>query len=193
MGYCIYQIDSKFLLRDPDAALQAVKDATVREFARAGGGSSRHAEDATAARELIDQEPEWKRPFCSVQRLGDLYPEGSGFQPENPDELRVRVPWYSWVDDSEVLNADNFVEAMRAWRWEAEVSDGHCHGLEWEGEKYSDDMVVPLEAIAPFVEDGSFLEMRGEDDEMWRWVFRGGQLHTYNAQIQVIWPEGAET
>ncbi len=46
---------------------------------------------------------------------------------------------------------------------------------EWWGEKwlsYHDDL---FEAIAPGMEDGSMIAFVGEDHEIWRYVYRGGQ------------------
>lgn len=42
-----------------------------------------------------------------------------------------------------------------------------------------------LGIIAPYVQDGSFLQMIGEDDSMWRWVFRDQKLETIFPKI--IW------
>jgi len=41
--------------------------------------------------------------------------------------------------------------------------------------------------IAPYVEDGSYIEMSGEDGAMWRWVFKHGECHEISAVI--TWPD----
>lgn len=52
-------------------------------------------------------------------------------------------------------------------------------GLSVEGQvdsmKLGDWVTEFLDAIAPLVKSGGFLEFRGEDDELWRWLFVSGQ------------------
>tara|TARA_R100000664_G_C2741161_1_gene129613 strand:- start:737 stop:1132 length:396 start_codon:yes stop_codon:yes gene_type:complete len=90
---------------------------------------------------------------------------------------------WSWVSSNEVLSAETLEEALKAWRWEA-VADkqGNINYLHFMGEKYGEDPLL-LKAIAPFVEDGSFIEMQGEDGERWLWRFSDGELETLEAQI----------
>lgn len=44
-----------------------------------------------------------------------------------------------------------------------------------------------FKAIAPFVKDGSFLEIHGEDGAMWRWKFSNGKMRQIGAKI--VWEE----
>lgn len=80
----------------------------------------------------------------------------------------------AWVDLDEVLDADSIGEAMRAFSYEVDVEreTEDVVGLEFEGEKLGDEKKM-LDAIAPHVEPGSYLQVQGEDGEMWRWVFDG--------------------
>jgi hypothetical protein len=77
---------------------------------------------------------------------------------------------FSWVDTNRVLRAKTLEEALKAWRWAPRIDEGDIVGLEFKGEKLGDDFTL-FQAIAPFVEDGSFIEMRGEDGAMWKWSF----------------------
>lgn len=81
---------------------------------------------------------------------------------------------FSWVDTEKFLQAKTLSEAMMAWRWDVHTEDGVI-GIEFMGEKLGDDLVL-FKAIAPFVESGSYIEMRGEDGALWRWVFEDGQV-----------------
>jgi hypothetical protein len=65
--------------------------------------------------------------------------------------------------------------------------DGNIIGLEFVGDKVVYDEEKMFQKIAPFVEDGSFIEMRGEDGAMWRWVFSGGTVREVRATV--VWPE----
>ena len=104
---------------------------------------------------------------------------------------------FSWVYTEEFVNADTFADAMESWRWEIEeqqrenrkdVSELTSEDLNWSespnhdgkdvvgicfiGEKLGDDHVL-FQAIAPFVEIGSYIEMSGEEGYIWRWYFDG--------------------
>ena len=97
---------------------------------------------------------------------------------------KVRA-WYSWVNTDEFANAPTLKKAMLAWRWEIiQVSDdsGDVIGISFNGEKLGQDHIL-FRAIAPFVEDGSYIQMQGEDGSIWRWVFRDGKLKEIEANI----------
>ena len=94
---------------------------------------------------------------------------------------------YSWVD-MDFVNSSDIKEALYMWRWEAEFDkDGNIDGIQFRGEKYGCDEIVMLSVIAPYVENGSYIEMQGEDGELWRWVFNDGQCREVNSRI--VWDE----
>lgn len=80
--------------------------------------------------------------------------------------------WFSWVETTAFLNAKTLPDALMAWRWKATVSEktGNIIDLFFIGEKIGDDEVL-FNALAPFVERGSYIEMEGEDGNYWKWVF----------------------
>ena len=93
---------------------------------------------------------------------------------------------HGWVDPS-YKDAETLVEAMTCWRWEPALNDdGDIHYLYFEGEKLGDDERF-FEAIAPYVIDGCYLEISGEELALWRWVFKDGKMKEVNAKI--IWEE----
>ena len=90
---------------------------------------------------------------------------------------------FSWVTTEEFSGATTLHDAMWAWRWEIDTTDdGDVTSIMFEGEKMGDDTIL-LDAIAPFVEAGSYIEMQGEDGELWRWAFDGSKLIEQNARI----------
>lgn len=93
------------------------------------------------------------------------------------------VKWFGWVNTSDFVNAPDLKTAMTAWRWEIdEDENGNVVDIWFTGEKLGDDVVL-FEAIAPFVEHGSFIEMGGEDGAIWRWVFKDGKVEEKSASI----------
>ena len=92
---------------------------------------------------------------------------------------------FSWVDPAFVDSPD-IKDALKMWRWDAEFDkDGNIEGIRFSGEKYGGDEVIMLNAIAPYVETGSYIEMQGEQGEIWRWVFDKDSCKEVNATI--VW------
>ena len=90
---------------------------------------------------------------------------------------------YSWVNNCEVASSTTLEDAIEAWNWEAVVGDdGSIFDIRFAASKAGDEEVL-FKALAPFVEDGSFIEMVGEEGEIWRWSFRGGSLHEEDGQV----------
>ncbi len=56
-------------------------------------------------------------------------------------------------------------------------------GLEHNAENLSDEEKL-FDIIAPYVRSGSFIEMVGEDSEMWRWVFNDGTMKEITPKIE---------
>jgi len=70
--------------------------------------------------------------------------------------------------------------------WIPEFNDnGDIVYLRFVGEKASLEDEVVLKAIKPHVRDLSYIGMRGEDGDMWRWYFVGGKCYELHATI--VW------
>lgn len=81
---------------------------------------------------------------------------------------------FSWVSEN-FYEQNSLFDIMREWRWsvfEDPMENGDITSIEFIGEKSGDDLIL-FEALAPFVEAGSFIEMIGEDGYHWRWFFDG--------------------
>ena len=130
--------------------------------------------------------------YCMNQRDSDVRIKAENVAAALAAILRMYEPdesggyqTYSWIDRSSVQNSTTLREALRAWRWQAyERENGDIYDFVFDGEKLGNDMEL-FRAIAPFVEHGSYIEMVGEDDSRWRWVFwRGGLREEYP---EIIW------
>lgn len=126
------------------------------------------------------------KALAAVKELAGVEQErGSGFTSEvDENGQRITVNRYSWVDD-DYVTADTFEKALVSWRWEAFIApNGDVEDLRFDGEKLGDDAQL-MNALAPFVEHGCYIEMCGEDDARWRWVFWRGELR--EEYPKVIW------
>ena len=93
--------------------------------------------------------------------------------------------WYSWVKTDAVRRAISDREIRRVfeeWGYDLEHtiegSDGVTHFYLdiREGNAKIGDEEKFFAAIAPIVEDGSFIDVVGEDDGKWRWMWENGKF-----------------
>lgn len=100
-------------------------------------------------------------------------------------EEDMAAPRFSWVDRDTVLKAETIEEALAEWRWDASLDEaGDLYCVTFSGEKLGDDEDLWFN-LAPYIEHGGFIEMLGEDDNRWRWVFWRGEMRT--EYPTVIW------
>ena len=100
---------------------------------------------------------------------------------------------FAWVNTEEFMEAETLEDAMTAWRWQPQYEkydnerkgEGDITGICFEGQKLGDDKIL-LDAIAPFVEEDSYIQMSGECGEMWRWSFDGKFCSQKNPRIDWI-------
>jgi hypothetical protein len=92
---------------------------------------------------------------------------------------------FHWVKASDFANMTDLLSALQEWRWEpSQDDDGNIVDLNFTGEKLGADKEL-FDAIAPFVEPSSFIEMNGEDHATWRWVFDGKTCR--DIEPEIIW------
>lgn len=109
---------------------------------------------------------------------------------ENADKALEAIKDYvksqeriSWVYEEEVLKADKLTDALHEFRWES-IEYNNCIEIScFIGEKYSTNDEEMFSAIAPYVEDESYIVMQGEDSYMWRWFFKNGEMEEQTAKI----------
>ena len=91
---------------------------------------------------------------------------------------------FQWVDSNFARQASTVAEILEAWRWEGEFDPitGDLTDIHFIGEKLGDEEIL-FQALAPFVDKGSFIEMQGEDGDLWRWTFDGQQMIEQVARI----------
>lgn len=91
----------------------------------------------------------------------------------------------SWPDNELLLASTTLGDALLKCCYEIEEDDnGNIFGIWFIGEKLGEDYEI-LNAIAPAVENGSYVQMVGEDGEFWRWIFKDGECKEISPKI--IW------
>jgi hypothetical protein len=120
-------------------------------------------------------------------------------------EAAKKQKW-DWVFKGQIENSKTIVEALTHCRWKPllwtnedaasetqqisttellwserhKIKVGDITGLSYQGEKLGAEECF-FKAIAPYVEDGSYIEISGEEDYLWRYVFNNGHMDEISA------------
>lgn len=85
-------------------------------------------------------------------------------------------PHFSWVDTDSVLKSRSLGNALAEIRYEPEYDDNdNICNVEFTGQKYGDEKYF-FNALAPYVESGSYIAFEGEDGKVWEWQFKDGKV-----------------
>lgn len=97
-------------------------------------------------------------------------------------DLGRREPNLHWGVSDSVKHARSLPEALDNAGWYVECDeDYNIVGIECENEKAGAEDAF-FAALAPFVRDGSYLEVRYYD-EPFRWVFKDGKMETIEPEV----------
>lgn len=100
----------------------------------------------------------------------------SVFVPEKMPICDALGKHFSWVCTLGVLESKTLEAALREIRYATIIDDnGDITGLIFTGEKYGNENIF-FTALAPWVENGSFLSFQGEDGGKWTWKFNNGMV-----------------
>ena len=73
--------------------------------------------------------------------------------------------------------------------YESIINESGCiDAIIFNGEKLGDAFEM-FQRIAPMVDEGSYLQISGENGDLWRWVFIDGECYEIDAII--TWPESS--
>lgn len=98
------------------------------------------------------------------------------------DRVKVLSGKYSSIF---TIKAKILEDALKEYNWDVELNEDYdIIRISFSGDKLSDEVMIFAE-LAPFVESGSYIECRGDDGEMWRWIFQDGKLEEKKAKI--VW------
>jgi len=131
------------------------------------------------AKEHIKNKSLWKIKQ-STQRLNDGRDKAEFYVDRLNNEIKDNEEIIKFLPHRE-LSRDEILENLE-WSYYFD-GDDNLTGM-YHGEESCDVNEEELEAIAPFVSDGSYVEISGEDrDDLFRYVFRNGAMKKINAVI----------
>lgn len=126
-----------------------------------------------------------QRAAQRIASLGHLLGSPSEYDWVDGAKPKVVSRCYAGVDSDALAAAATLQETFEVWGWELELDEGgNVCGLDGPScGKVLDDKVL-FDAVAPFVEDGSHIQMISDaDNSIWRWIFRNGRCDEVEATL----------
>jgi hypothetical protein len=126
----------------------------------------------------LNQHDEWKSggAYGGEHDSRSPRPEGFDYHPGL---------WYAWMKSDYHHHLHNAVAVLEAVGFDVTQNEfGDIIGLHYDNKTGCED--VFLNACAPFVRSGSYIEFMGEDGDAWRYKFVKGVMYVQRAKIQWV-------
>lgn len=126
---------------------------------------------------------------CELNAHDDLKRGGSfpGNEERPSDSKSAGNPnkWFSWMEwnyDETCSNLTEVLEMLGFEVWKIGYDDDFYYlGLGYDNKSGQEELF--FKTLAKYIEDGSYIEWRGEDDYMYRWDFDDGVLKEHEGII----------
>lgn len=112
---------------------------------------------------------------------------------ENEDKVlktfkkwQEETPRLGFTNKSDILDSDSIEELLENLRYECDTDSEYVYITDFFGEKYGEELTIH-KVLAPFVEDGGYIEYKGEDGDVWRHLFKNGEVREIHPTIK--WEE----
>jgi hypothetical protein len=90
--------------------------------------------------------------------------------------------WFSWMNDTEIENAETVESVFQNLGFETESTDGGFKLIGYDSKTGQEDLFLGV--IAPYSVEGSYVEFIGEDDAHYRYEVDNGKMYTMSAEIK---------
>jgi len=130
---------------------------------------------------VIPETPEVLAAIHDMDTRFDAIKRGGSFGPEGKTEK-----WFSWMPQLSTFTTVR--EVFEALGFDcAEDVGGSVSLVAYDSKTGQEDLFLAV--VAPFVEDGSYTEWRGEDGALYRFVVKDGRLHSQSAVVRWTEPD----
>lgn len=98
---------------------------------------------------------------------------------------------FRYVDTAKILAARTLEAHLKEWGWKPTFDEeDNWTAISFGCESLGDEKQL-FQALAPFVEAGSFIVMHGAEGETWRWYFTGTDCVEQDGSVQFGAPPAA--
>ncbi|MFZ9728338.1 MAG: hypothetical protein ACO3CD_04935 [Candidatus Nanopelagicaceae bacterium] len=91
--------------------------------------------------------------------------------------------WFSWMNDTEIETTDTVENVFNQLGFETDKVDGGFKLTAYNSKTGQEDLFLAV--MAPFTKDGSYIEWRGEDGELWKFEIHGGRM--FRTESEIVW------
>lgn len=90
----------------------------------------------------------------------------------------------NYVEKEDIESAQNIEDLFEVFGFEIEINlFADLSNIDFVWEKLGEEIIL-LNLIAPYVEEGSYLQWNGEDGSTWRHVFKDGKVEVVEPKIE---------
>lgn len=129
--------------------------------------------------------------MCALNDRDDLKTGGSWGEGLNADSPRPEgmtyhpSKWFAWMSPDFPDHCKDFLSVLTQMGFEYDLdSEGNLALVHYDNKTGAEGYF--FEAIAPFIQDGSFIEWRGEDGGEFRWLFTNGTC-SEQTNVMKVW------
>jgi len=129
--------------------------------------------------------------ICDLNQHDDLKRGGS--RGPGPDKSENKF-WFSWMPEDIAAACPDLLSVVSTLGFDDSEydKDGNLVLGHYSNKTGQEDLLI--DAIAPFVQEGSYVIWKGEDDTYYKWEFNDGKMLVIPGEVEVTWhPERAYT
>lgn len=89
--------------------------------------------------------------------------------------------WFSWISNDEIENAESVEKVFNMLGFETAKTDNGFQLTAYNSKHGQEDLFLAV--MAPYSADGSYIEWRGEDGELWKHEVKNGRMYCSDAKI----------
>ena len=99
---------------------------------------------------------------------------------------RPPVKWFSWMPEDYPSECPTWQSILKrlGFEFDEDAVDDEGFTMMFYDNKCGDEEHF-FKALAPCIADGSYINWRGEDGDLWRWEFEGGTMRTRRGGV--VW------
>jgi hypothetical protein len=134
--------------------------------------------EVTGARIKIvpDTDAKIYETLCALNKREDLKSGGSY------SDGRKTASWFSWMSENYDETCATWQEIVEELGFDLDINDPNSYQLTYHS-KVGDEEHF-FRAMAPYIENGSFVSWRGEDGALWQWKFHDGQMEILTGHVE---------
>lgn len=130
------------------------------------------------------------KKLCQLNDYDELKRGGSfgSNEDSNSNDRYNRSKWFSWMDYNYPETCKDMHEVLTQVGFNCEYDDdGNLVMLDYDENKTGNEDYF-LCCLAGFIEDGSYLIFKGEeDDDYYRFTFQDGYMYHERGKIEIVW------